>query len=90
MVYPPYLYYLPVPSPPSSLSLLPFSIIFDKCSEHAAVFMDNCAVQVDTEHNLPGHEKVVALVVDTKCGALVEVKMAARPRHDPMRTPSRG
>ena len=45
--------------------------------------MDNCAVQVDTEHNLPGHEKVVAPVVDTKCGALVEVKMAACPRQDP-------
>ena len=49
--------------------------------------MDTCAVQVDIERNLPGHEKVVAPVVDTKCGALVEVKMAACPRQDPDEDP---
>ena len=59
-VYPPFLCRLPVPS------FLLFSIIFAKCSEHVAVYVDNCAAQVDTEHNLPGHEKVVAPVADTK------------------------
>ena len=59
-VYPPFLYRLLVPS------LLLFSIIFDKCSEHVAAYVDNCPVQVDTEHNLPGHEKVMAPVADTK------------------------
>ena len=71
------------------LSLLPFSIIFDKCSGHVAVYVDNCVVQVDIEHNLPGHEKAVAPVADTKW-ALVEVKMAACPRQDPDEDPSRG
>ena len=69
-----------------SRCILPFSIIFAKCSEHVAVYLDICVVQVDIEHNLLGDEKVVAPVADTKW-ALVELKIAACPRQDPIEDP---